>query len=279
MAEQVTLRFSAVQKPIAVANKTLPRLWCEGLVVDGAWTNPYKATVAEATMKEPAAARDVAKTVVTDANATTADAVAKLLNQKAPSLILPDPSFMLELGIVTELTTDCQENKLMARVLKELPSVQKIAAAECAAQKLNALSGSDLYRFSSRSSQDRLKLAHTMLAAIVESRRPEVQSALAEDFLGNVVTSFQWFLHCQAVGSKTTWCGAEAAQRMLKSAGTKAQQNKAALEDIAPLRVFYWLLDDNQGEVVDRLAKQVALTASSTLAIVPDRGTKKNGGK
>lgn len=168
----------------------------------------------------------------------------------------------------------------MARILKELPSSQKLASAECVAQRLNALSGGDLYRLSSRSSQEKLKLTQTMLAAIVESRRPEVQSAMADEFLSKVVASFQWFLQYRAAGAKTFSYGVEAIQHLLKAAESKSLQHKATLDDIAPLRVFHWLLDESQCELVDRLAKQVASSASSTLAVVKDKGTtKKKGGK
>lgn len=131
---------------------------------------------------------------VSDAAVDTSGTLAKLLLQKTAALVLLDPFFKVGLSLVATLTDAGSSGKLPTRLLAALSTAENLVSAETAAQRLHGLAGGELYKLSSRSSQDKLKMSQQLLACVIEGRRLDVASALQCDFMSQVITAFQWFV-------------------------------------------------------------------------------------
>ena len=131
---------------------------------------------------------------------------------------------------------------------------------------------------SSRACQEQLKLTQELVAAIVQSRVPDVEAAMRSEFLKQVVASFQWFVSfCPSAGSGdagATKYGTDALLLMLRACKAKHQEQKATLQDVAPLKVFHWLLPAEILVEVNILAKKVSSSASAIMPVVKSKGGK-----
>ena len=61
---------------------------------------------------------------------------------------------------------------------------------------------------------------------------------------------------------------------MLKACKAKHQEQKATLQDVAPLKVFHWLLPAEILVEVNILAKKVSSSASAIMPVVKSKGGK-----
>lgn len=280
--EEVDLKFSAAIKGIAVRESQLQKLWCEDLLADGPDTT-FKARIDPALVKQGEAARALAKTMITDACVSTADVLAKLFHQKTAALLLMDPYFKVELGLVNLITGEGSEGRLSKSILKCMPSAGNIFGPEAAAQKLHSLAAGELFKMSSRSCQEQLKLAQELVAAIVQARVPDVEEALNCKFLKDVVTSFQWFVSfspsSSSSGQEDTVYGTDAMKLMLADCKQKHKEQQATLQDVAPLKVFLWLLPDALQTEANHLAKEISASASKVLPTVKGKSSKSKSSK
>ena len=96
-------------------------------------------------------------------------------------------------------------------------------------------------------------------------------------FLSKAVLSFQWFVsYSSPSGSKdaNTVYGSDALRLMLKDCQKKHKEQQATLQDVAPLKVYEWLLPEALRHEVDALAKQVSATATNILPIMKGSSKK-----
>ena len=135
--------------------------------------------------------------MVNDASVSSSDVLAKLVGHKRQGLLLQDPAFKIELAVVSELTRSDDKGRLRESVIQALPSAKSIWSAESAAQKLQALEGTELFKLSSRSAQEKVRIAQNMVAAISEGRKPDVRAMGEDDFVATVVSACQWFVEHQ----------------------------------------------------------------------------------
>ncbi len=194
LVEEVQLKFMAAVKGVAVEVDKLPKLWIEDLVVLPSPSLAPTPPLSEPMLKNAAAARKTLKNMVADASVSSSDVLAKLVGHKAQGLLLQDPAFKIELAVVSELTRSDDKGRLRELVIQALPSAKNIWSAESAVQKLQILEGTELFKLSSRSSQEKVRIAQNMVAAISEGRKPDVRAMGDDEFVASVVSACQWFV-------------------------------------------------------------------------------------
>ena len=92
--------------------------------------------------------RSALKAAVADHSISPTDTVAKLVGQRAPSLLLDDPTLEIELALLRDFTRDDDKSRFRQMELDALPSASKVWSAETAAQRLHVVAAGDLFKFS-----------------------------------------------------------------------------------------------------------------------------------
>jgi hypothetical protein len=221
LAEEVQLKFMAAIKGIAVETDKLPKLWIEDLVVLPLSPLAPSPPLSEPMLKNATAARKTLKHMVSDASVSSSDVLAKLVGQKTQGLLLQDPAFKIELAVVGELTRSDDKGRLRESVIQALPTAKVIWAAESAVQKLQALEGTELFKLSSRSAQEKVRIAQNMVAAISEGRKPDVRAMGEDDFVATVVSACQWFVEHQDKSTDPPLYGKAALAKKLENLEVK----------------------------------------------------------
>ncbi len=108
--------------------------------------------------------------------------------------MLQDPAFKTELAVVSELTRSDDRGRLRESVIQALPSATSVWSAESAVQKLQALEGIELFKLSSRSAQEKVRIAQNMVAAVSEGPKPDVRAMGEDECVASVVSACQWFV-------------------------------------------------------------------------------------
>lgn len=255
LSEEVSLKFASALKSLAVQQRKLPKLWIEDVVISPGSKVDFKAVVSVSMLKQASAARQQLRDMVSDASINSSDTLSKLVAQKSASLLLSDPSFKVELALVSELTRGDELGRLRRGIMDALPRSGNIFSAASSAQKLHILASGDLFRLSSRSSQEKVRIAQNIVAAIVDSRKPDTRSAAQDDFVAAVVSSLGWFLSVRK-GSETIY-GEQAAKELLSIAVKKHDSKGLAFADLEPLRVFSHLLSECDNQQVDDMMKTI----------------------
>ena len=141
-------------------------------------------------------------------------------------------------------------------MLQALPSAAQIWTAESAAQKLQALECTELFKLSSRSAQEKVRIAQNMVAAISEGRKPDVRAMGEDDFVASVVSACQWFVEHQVNKTDPPLYGKAALAKKLENLDTKRKaKTPMTYFELQPLRVFSWLLTEQENAIVIDMVK------------------------
>ena len=111
--------------------------------------------------------------------------------------------------------------------------------------------------------------------SLAEGRKPDVSTAKECGFIGQVTTTFQWFVTAR-VENKDVY-GADALLEILAVTTKKHQAKQATLQDVAPLQVFRWLLPPGKAEAADLLAKEISKTAATMIDRMNGASSSPNG--
>ena len=137
-----------------------------------------------------------------------------------------------------------------------LPSAKCVWSAESAAQKLQALEGTPLFKLSSRSAQEKVRIAQNMVAAISEGRKPDVRAMGEDDFVATVVSACQWFVEHQAKPTDPILYGKAALAKKLENLENKKKGKTAVTYiELQPLCVFSWLLTEQENAIIVEMVK------------------------
>ena len=126
-----------------------------------------------------------------------------------------------------------------------------------------------------------LKHTQSLVCAIVDGRKPEVETATQSDSMSEIVTTFQWFVSFTpgSADARTVY-GSVALQARLEEFKRKHALGEATSQDNATPKMFYWFLPEDATMEVDELAKAIAATASAALALVKSsKGSKASKSK
>jgi hypothetical protein len=264
LVDEVHLKYSAALKSCGVRAGILSKLWVEDNLVDETDVCEMKATVPKSLLKQAGSARSQIREMVKSASISSSDAMQKLLGSKSASLLLADSSFKLELSLLGELTRSDEHSRVRQAALECLPSDKLQLSLETSVQRLHVLSGTDLMKLSTRSSQEKVKILQGILTAIGQSRAPDLRAIKVDDFVASAAARCGYFCTYRASdedAAKPVF-GSEALLKLLDAAEAKAKKNALELEDVAILKTFNWLLNDAQQKRVTELAK-VPTTKSS----------------
>ncbi len=161
-------------------------------------------------------------------------------------------------------------------MIQALPSAANIWTAESAAQALQALECTELFKLSSRSAQEEVRIAHSMVAAISEGRKPDVRAMERGRLCCHrclcmpVVRRAPGQVHRSAF----VWQG-RVGQEAREPRGKKKAKTPITFAELQPLRVFSWLLTEQENAIVSDMVKTctdkkeltpVAAAASSSSA-------------
>jgi hypothetical protein len=254
------------------------------LLIDEGVEVAYVSTVTEELVAEAKAARKEAKQVIEDEGATSADIMSKVLQRKSTKLLLKDPQFKLELGLVTQLVAEGSNSQLLRRALAVLPSANKMVTVDRCAQQLHQLGSSDLHKVSSRGSQEKLKVVQQMVNAIVQGLPPDISLKADCEFVSNAVTSFQWFVTLPpSTGSANARIkyGDEAMKGLIAKVKQKHTEGTATLDDIRPLKVFFWLVPAEHADAINKITVEVSSSTAAALEVAqaPKAKAKSKAGK
>ena len=263
LREEVAFCFAAALKGFATQQDHLPELWCEALLVPKGAKLKFKAKIDASMLKEAAAARAMVCTLVRGAAADTADVVQKVVLSKTAALLLMDSDFGVELSVLNKITSDGTGARTHEDILGCLPMQRSVISAEASAQLLRNLAAGDLFKLSSRAGQQKLRATQQLVDSIAEGRKPDVSMAKECGFIGQVISTFQWFVTAR-VENKDVY-GTDALLEILAVTTKKHQAKQATLQDVAPLQVFRWLLPPEKAEAADLLAKEISKTAATMI--------------
>ena len=271
LREEVVLHFASALKGHAVETKQLVELWCECLLVPNGTCMKYKAKLDPALLKEPNASRSMVQNLVKDSSADSADLIQKMIFQKSTALLLMDADFQVELALLSSITSDGAQGKINSEIMLCMPSAEKKYTCEETAQLLKNLASGSLFKMSSRSGQQKLRMTQQLVDAIVEGRRPETSVVAQCTFLAEVVGRFQWFL-VRKVGGSTVY-GVEALKAVMSDAHAKLAAKTATLADVAPLQIFGWLLAGEEKLKAETMVKAIVTSATSMADCMKSKST------
>jgi hypothetical protein len=277
LLEWTTLAFDARLKANAVRQGKLQELTMEDVLIPrGQYDAEPKAGIAAIMVRQAQAAREHVKVLLADANASSSDMLMKVVLSKTPGLMLMDSNFKVELAMLRALAGDEAEERFLRKILEEcMPSATRPLPPETSAQRLNELASSTSHKFAPRHLQGIVAHVQALVAAIMDSRPPQVQSAAKKPELQQVVASLQWFAQ-HKVGGKLLQ-GDPAIKAMLDEL---LADKKAAvtMEQITPVQVWAWRLTHEQRaalqEVVTRVGADAATTVQSLHGKSKDKGAK-----
>jgi len=280
IGDEVDIQFAAGLKSLGVQVGFLPKLWCEDWVVEKAGTK-YKAKPDKALFKEAIAARDLVRQLVQEAGVQTADVLAKLMGQKTASLLLVDRGFRVELAVIGPMLAEGSESKLHRSLLMCLPAHDRIFGPEVAAQRLHHLAAGELFKMSATGCQQELRLTQELVGAIVEDRRLDVAEALKSTTMSAVVASFAWFVsHTIGSAGEKKGCLWRRGRRMqARRRHRDIPEGQGHLGRFTPLKVYHWLVADDQAQALDKLARSVSANASAALKAVRGKSSASSSKK
>lgn len=252
VSEQVQLAFACATKSIGVSSKHLPELWIEDMLIKAGTTGPWKAKLPASLFEAAAAARSRLETAVKDADVVTGDLVSHAMTKAGPDLLVIDPTFRIEMAIVDELVSDATGTRVMNAILACLPEAGKHLEPETSAQKLHAFATSPGFALVDRQAQERVKVVQIVINSLVEQRPPDLSEVLKSTYMQPFVLRLQFFVKDPSgkVGN-----GIKALHELLAAGTAKSAAGTAVVGDIAPLRTYMWLLEND----ADRKEKAIAL--------------------
>ena len=154
---------------------------------------PRIASAEIALIKALDAARSAPKAARADHSISSADTLAKLVGQRAPSLFLDDPTFKIELTLLRNITRDDDKRRLRQCLLDALPSASKVWSADTAAQSIHVVAAGGLFRFSSRPAQEKLPVWTTA---------PELRTLAQDEFASSVVARCSYLVNATLPGEQ-----------------------------------------------------------------------------
>ena len=136
------------------------------------------------------------------------------------------------------------------------------------------MEGTELFKLSNRSAQEKVRIAQNMVAAISEGRKPDVRAMGEDDFVATVVSACQWFVEHQGKSTDPILYGKAALAKKLEKLEIKKKgKTSVTYIELQPLRVFSRLLTEQETRLLlrwSRLARTkkglapVAAAASSS---------------
>ena len=207
LSEEVSLKFMAMLTSIAVQSGRLQTLRVESC---------RKCNVDIALLK----ALDAARSALEAANhsISSEDAIAKQVGQRAPSLVLDEPTLKIELALLHDLSRDDDRSRPRQMMLDALPSTSQVWSA-------HVVAAGDLFRFSSRPAQEKARVGHGIGSPTMDERKPDFRMMAQDEFASGVVARCSNFVIATLPGEQkeTVFCAVAAAQ-ILNAAVIKAEK-------------------------------------------------------
>ena len=193
VTEDLQIRIAAIVKTKARDQDLLPALFMEDVLVARNRVIEGGQVSAEL-LAESKVARATANQMLGSENWLHGEAVQSLLDKKGTTLVALDRTFAIERCFILAMLGAAGEKRLLQELLAILPSsVRDISLKDCAS-KVATLTGTDLFRFCSRSAQGGVKATHSLLQNMVLGFPPSFGAAESSRMLLIVRQQFPYFV-------------------------------------------------------------------------------------
>ena len=261
LAEELSLRGSAVLKARAVEAKKLDPLHCENELVDASLKQDHQA-FEEKLITAANIARRSANAMVTAEGDPSGVVMRDILFAKQGVLIQMDKSFKLEINFVASFTGAGGEERLISKIKECLPSGDIEMQPKDSVGKLCALMNTQLFRFCSAGGQGKVSTVRQFVTSLSMGQRPNLQQLDNSDFMKSIGIRLANFARVvQSGGSEAApqvLLGKAAVDHIFLAAKRKIEANTPYdLELLSTFAKFHWLLDAEQREQAAQWTKNL----------------------
>ena len=190
-----------------------------------------------------------------------------------------DRSWKIEMALMSDLSSEGGQRALESQFLQLLPTQTTSNNVKDVLLAVDALKGTQLYKFVGPNGCGSIDAAMELLNSIRLGRPPQIP-VTSSPFLSQVVLRLAFFCTYTAKNDKgkptgTPQTGAQAATKALTEL-KKMDKKTLTLGDIEIVVVFKWLLNDTDKNEVDKLVTNVVKDQTST---APKRGSSQGAPK
>lgn len=263
VAQQVALAVAADWKSRAVLEHSLPPFWAEELLFP---TLPPPVPVAARVVSPDlvcaaALARKEADRCFKEEDGNSGALVWSALKPKTVKQLAVDCEFTVECLLMEAICGDGSASQLVARMLAMLPSASKPTTVEDCLQGLTSLTHSPLYRLAPKAAQTKVSIVMNWLSRILEGRPVGIEVDVKDDVWSGICERLPYFVSVRrsagSSGNATDLVGKVAVEALLAAALAKHGDSGCTPEDIVSLRVWMYLLDEQDCKRAEVLIKEV----------------------
>ena len=258
IGDEVNTHLAAAVRTVGVEKNMVTPMFVEGIVIPEGSKSTYVANVHADLLTDCIAARSRLAGIYSNAVVSSSAQIQALIMPKTPSLLLCDRDFKLELALISELTRVDEKARLRQATMQALPTVMDAVTPNASALRLQALQSSQCFKLSTEAAQKKHDIAMNVVAAIADDRVPDTRTMATDTCLQAVLARCAFF--CRAVGQAEgggDLVGAPALQALLDTAAAKFSKSCAKRSDIAPLKTFAWMYNDDQKVVAKQLIANI----------------------
>lgn len=260
-SQQVSLSVAAAWKGKAVAETTLVPHWAETMLLPLPVAQGTPKIVDDDMCAGARLARLESNKHFEGEQGASGAAMLQSLRPKLAQGYAADSDFAVEVMLMECLCGEGSAAALIDEVLAALPNTNELKDIEPALQSVAAIVHSNLYKLASKTAQTKVGIVVKWLTCVLDSRALDFSDALQDDDLTRVKARFQYFCSVEeAVGSSGAPClfwGETALRKMLAKASEKQGDQGCKMEDIAPFKVFGYLVPAELKDQASALIKTV----------------------
>ena len=247
--EEIDLRFASMIRQVAIRDKVLELLFCESALIIGDKTVLPPGGVDPALVVRANAVRKRLARAVMTSGVESADGILAVVRKKKADALIVDPHGKLELTLLESMTGDASDERLVRKMVTVFPTVRDAISPETTLASLQGIKGSQLFKMSSKASQEKFKIVCDCVLAVTESRPPNFEATDADcKFMGKVIPLFEFFVRGVVKGgpgnkANVVVTGSRALEVFVEETHKKLDAKKEVTEsERERLRTFCWLL-------------------------------------
>ncbi|CAK0886134.1 unnamed protein product [Prorocentrum cordatum] len=266
-ASEISVSLNFRWRPMAVAQKKLPKLWCEDVVLK----NPQVASaraIGECLCAQPKVAREACNRAFQEAGSMTGEQTATYLRANRGEYDDNDGDFEGDAQLIFSTCGVNSEARLIAHMASLFPTAEVAVEPDELLQKITGLTKVDVYKMASKPAQVKHGVVQKVLLAIVDDRCPDVSALWADKSLIAVKDQFPYLVRAEKSASAddsaaTTVFGFEALQLKLKTAQTTlADEQTIAKGDVRELITYRFLVPTGELAPFDAVIGRAEGTAT-----------------
>jgi hypothetical protein len=274
IATEVSLRFAAAWKPLAVVATLLPQLWCEN-VLDVGTVVQFKGKIEECLLHGVRAARESVKRAVDTMEEKGSQAIINLVRAKKASWLFLDSEFHLEVSMMDTLAGESSEKRLIDKVLAVMPSSTNGVNIDALTTSLDAIRGGAAFSLATLTAQAKFSLVRLMVGRVRDGKPPGVSDVASDIVLAPFIARLVYMVSAPGAKKGAKLFGAAAVEAILHDCKDKDTKGTLVDADIKPLIVWGYLLVGARAKDVQALIGKFDKASKGSLKKLADSSAKK----